>query len=465
MITRADIEERVREWGLNEDVVEKDYVIGWLLWGIGSSTNLAATWVFKGGTCLKKCFIETYRFSEDLDFTVLPGGPIQEQAVGPLLDNVLNRVYEASGLNFADRKPYLRSHPSGNYTEGRIYYRGPRNAPMVASVKLDLSGSEKVVRPPVVRKIAHAFPDTLPEPASIRCYAFEEVFAEKIRAMGERSRPRDLYDIINLYRRSDLRRQPLLIREVLIEKCAVKSVSVPTIEMIEQSRNRDELESEWENMLGHQLPSLPTFEGFFEELRNLFLWLSGSVNEQVLEPLIPADTAESGEIWSPAPTAWVWGAGVPLETVRFAAANQLCIELGYQNSVRLIEPYSLRRSRVGNLLLCAVKSSSRESRTYRVDRIQSLKVSTQPFQPVFRIEFGSTGQMYAPYLARPRPANPFPARARPSSIRPGLIYIVKCMYCKREFKRRTPGTILKPHMRGGRQCPSVTGYVVRTTYG
>jgi hypothetical protein len=39
MITRADIEERVREWGLSEDVVEKDYVIGWLLWGIGSSTN------------------------------------------------------------------------------------------------------------------------------------------------------------------------------------------------------------------------------------------------------------------------------------------------------------------------------------------------------------------------------------------------------------------------------------------
>ena len=26
--------------------------------------------VFKGGTCLKKCFFETYRFSEDLDFTV-----------------------------------------------------------------------------------------------------------------------------------------------------------------------------------------------------------------------------------------------------------------------------------------------------------------------------------------------------------------------------------------------------------
>ena len=28
------------------------------------------SWVFKGGTCLKKCYFETYRFSEDLDFTL-----------------------------------------------------------------------------------------------------------------------------------------------------------------------------------------------------------------------------------------------------------------------------------------------------------------------------------------------------------------------------------------------------------
>ena len=28
------------------------------------------TQVFKGGTCIKKCYFETYRFSEDLDFTL-----------------------------------------------------------------------------------------------------------------------------------------------------------------------------------------------------------------------------------------------------------------------------------------------------------------------------------------------------------------------------------------------------------
>jgi len=68
MISHEDIKNLVSEWSLREDIIEKDYVIGWVLWGIGSDPNLSHKWVFKGGTCIKKCYIETYRFSEDLDF-------------------------------------------------------------------------------------------------------------------------------------------------------------------------------------------------------------------------------------------------------------------------------------------------------------------------------------------------------------------------------------------------------------
>ena len=91
LITRTDLNERITEWGIREDVVEKDYVIGWALWGIGADPILSALWAFKGGTCLKKCYVETYRFSEDLDFTVLPGGPGEPGQVIPLLKTVLER--------------------------------------------------------------------------------------------------------------------------------------------------------------------------------------------------------------------------------------------------------------------------------------------------------------------------------------------------------------------------------------
>jgi predicted nucleotidyltransferase component of viral defense system len=59
-----------REIGLTSNVVEKDYILGWLLAGIAQHPELGRSWIFKGGTCLKKCFFETYRFSEDLDFTI-----------------------------------------------------------------------------------------------------------------------------------------------------------------------------------------------------------------------------------------------------------------------------------------------------------------------------------------------------------------------------------------------------------
>ena len=91
LITRTELNERINEWGIREDVIEKDYVIGWVLWGIGSDPSLSTSWVFKGGTCLKKCYVETYRFSEDLDFTVLPGGPNEAGQVIPLLEEVLER--------------------------------------------------------------------------------------------------------------------------------------------------------------------------------------------------------------------------------------------------------------------------------------------------------------------------------------------------------------------------------------
>ena len=60
-----------QQTSLTPHVVEKDYVLGWMLAGIYGHEDLMENWVFKGGTCLKKCFFETYRFSEDLDFTLI----------------------------------------------------------------------------------------------------------------------------------------------------------------------------------------------------------------------------------------------------------------------------------------------------------------------------------------------------------------------------------------------------------
>ena len=83
---------------------------------------------------------------------------------------------------------------------------------------------EIVVHPPVLRPVGHDYRDALPPPGHVRCYSFEEVFAEKLRAMAERSRPRDLYDIVSLFRRPDFRPHASLVLEVLKQKCVIDAV-------------------------------------------------------------------------------------------------------------------------------------------------------------------------------------------------------------------------------------------------
>jgi predicted nucleotidyltransferase component of viral defense system len=459
VISRADIVERVGEWQLTEEVIEKDYVLGWLLWGIATDPVLSKSWVFKGGTCLKKCYIETYRFSEDLDFTVLPNGPIRPEQVLPLIGDVLRRVEQASGISFSLRTPTVRLRPGELTAEGRIYYVGPRATPGPARVKLDLAADEKVLRPPVLREIAHPYPDG-PLTASARCYSFEEVFAEKLRALGQRARPRDLYDVINLFRRNDLRLYPKLIADALIEKCRAKNVVVPTSEQFADATLRATLEADWASMLAHQLPVLPPAQAFLDELPELFGWLAGDVTFKALPP-VPVGPKEDPN-WSPPPTATAWGVGVPLETLRFAATNHLLVELGYNGSLRPIEPYALRRSSSGRLLLHAEHADGSGHRTYGVDKIQSLRATTTPFTPRFPIEFSSQGPLHAIPQSRST-FGPRAPRAPQHRVSGERQYVYACNRCGREFAHSRRNSALRKHKDlYGYECRSRSGRYIGT---
>jgi predicted nucleotidyltransferase component of viral defense system len=59
MIGKAELLGIAAALRLNPHVVEKDYALGWALAGIFAHEELTDRWVFKGGTCLKKCYFET----------------------------------------------------------------------------------------------------------------------------------------------------------------------------------------------------------------------------------------------------------------------------------------------------------------------------------------------------------------------------------------------------------------------
>lgn len=58
MIQKREILQAAQQTSLTPHVVEKDYVLGWVLAGIYQQEDLAQNWIFKGGTCLKKCFFK-----------------------------------------------------------------------------------------------------------------------------------------------------------------------------------------------------------------------------------------------------------------------------------------------------------------------------------------------------------------------------------------------------------------------
>lgn len=467
MINHEEIKGLVAEWGLREDVIEKDYVIGWLLWGISTSDELRSSWVFKGGTCLKKCYIETYRFSEDLDFSVLPGGPVKPEELETIIGKVLTRIYEESGIDFSIKQPSFKYFSDHHCAEGSIYYRGPRNSPNPSRIKLDIAGNEKIVNPSVLREIIHSYSDAFGKETKVRCYSFDEIFAEKLRAMGQRSRPRDLYDIVLLFRRNDLQAEPKHIRGILEQKCAHKNIPVPTFGAIESSPNKDELISEWKNMLGHQLQVLPPFEQFWADLPKLFAWLEGALE---LEPLETVPTGAGEEVWTLPPTLWTSGTGVPLEPIRFAAINHLCVELEYMKQgiefkKYLIEPYSLRRTMDGNVILKALKrNSSQPDGTFRIDWIRKIKVSEVPFIPKYRVEFTPAGFMNVPPTERkggyglasvPR------SRSRRVSHSYGTKYVFRCGACQKTFTKSRNDPTLRAHKNSwGGNCTSRRGWLV-----
>ena len=98
MIGRREIIDAATALSLLPQVVEKDYVLGWVLGGINQHPDLAETWIFKGGTCLKKCFFETYRFSEDLDFTLTDEAHLDATFLTAAFAEIADWVYEQTGI-------------------------------------------------------------------------------------------------------------------------------------------------------------------------------------------------------------------------------------------------------------------------------------------------------------------------------------------------------------------------------
>ena len=292
-----------------------------------------------------------------------------------------------------------------------------------------------------------------------------------MRALGDRARPRDLYDVVNLFRHGDMRPEAKAIAGILAKKCAFKGLDVPTLAALE--KHREELQGDWGSMLGHQLPSLPPVGVFWDELPAVFTWMDSGQEPARLAAVPLAE----GDIVVRAPAGGLVIPGIastqPLEIIRFAASNRLCVELDYtaedgRRSSRVIEPYSLRRTQAGDVILHAVRADSGASRSYRVDRIRGAKATERAFAPRYEIELVPGAFMPAgiPQATRPmRVAAPqrFGPRPRATAFRSGPVHVYECPLCSKRFERKTHDSALRPHKdKNGLPCGGRHGMYVDT---
>lgn len=477
MIDKREVLEAASSMGLLPNVVEKDYVLGWLLAGINAHPELTESWVFKGGTCLKKCYFETYRFSEDLDFTLREEGHLEERFLRRVMSEVIVWVSDQSGLVLpAEQLGFdIYENPRGRMScQGKVGYRGPVSPTTSAGgwpkIKLDLTADEKLVLPAVVRDVFHPYTDCPEDGIRVCSYAYEEAFGEKVRALGERTRPRDLYDVVNLYRHGDSRPPATVIRDVLEQKCAYKGIALPSVASL--TPHRADLEAMWANMLAYQLPVLPPVAGFWSALPEIFDWLMG-VAEAPQRARIQPSASDISIRSRVLPRSVPPQSRASLEIIRFAAANYLCVDLAYDGGVRRIEPYSLRQTAEGNLVLHAIRSDSGQHRSYRVDRIQDASVTDQAFSPRYLVELTSEGPLpITATMSGPRrsstsgtaPKSRTASRSGPTRGS-GPTYVFRCPSCGKTFDRKTMDGTLNPHKNPrGHACYGSYGTYVRTKY-
>jgi hypothetical protein len=246
---------------LRENVLERDYCLAWLLAGIAES-DIRTVLGFKGGTALKRCYFSDYRFSEDLDFTLLEPMPFEE--LTDRLVPIYATVREASGIAFTFDREDRQAH-ANSYT---FYLRYVGPLPSGNDVKVDVTLREHLVFPLEGRYILRGYEEfaDLPENRQIQVYSLAEIASEKIIALADRARnePRDLYDLWYLTSNEGVELGTLL--DAVRQKLEFRGK--PFEGIAAAIRNKEpRLRTLWSNRLAYQMAALPEFGEVFRAMQ------------------------------------------------------------------------------------------------------------------------------------------------------------------------------------------------------
>ncbi len=276
---RTRLQEARKRLGLPWEVLERDYLLSWVLAGIAQVDSLRETLVFKGGTALRKCYFGDYRLSEDLDFTAsrsVPTGAAMESAMQEACARTVKLLDPYAPVEIGCERHLERDPHPGRQEAFDIRARFPWHRRPQTNVMVEIAVDERLLKPSVRRSVLHDYGE--PFELQVPVYSLEEIMAEKLRAILQhlralerrgwvRSRARDYYDlwrVLGTYRdRLDLSDFPTFLRE----KCAIREVTFSGPDSFFPEAMLAVVEKTWKQWLGPLVPNLPPYKTVIAELR------------------------------------------------------------------------------------------------------------------------------------------------------------------------------------------------------
>ena len=274
MITTAELHRVAEEEGLRFDQAEKDYIILWVLAGLMHSGITRNGWVFKGGTCLRHCYYEGYRFFEDIDFSCKPQVDNLDDSL-KLLKKTVEYVQSESGIRLALREAL--TIPGDFQVEIPVEYsRGGARRQGLPQIKVHLTFDEPILEKPKVCSINSQYSDL--SNFKVHSYTKSEIVVEKLRSLLQQQnkwpRPRDLYDLWYILCLSGEKIKWDELLPMFREKCHVRDIK-PDLEGLTSANLRELNRNAWQDRLGPMLKELPDFGVVWKEWTETFRKITG----------------------------------------------------------------------------------------------------------------------------------------------------------------------------------------------
>lgn len=250
MISSLQFKEFASRYNVPISTVERDYVQNCILKYLDKKYL-----VLKGGTGIKKLYFKDYRSSEDLDFTLTEY--INPKRIIELFSEIIQIIYQEYGISFQDDIKLRETKTGFRFT---LYFQ--INNSLIISLKFDFTKAnyEEILLP--IKRLSILNPYSEKIVGIVQSYTLEEIFAEKIRSVFQRTRPRDLYDLVKIksYCNEDK------IKKILPMKMSNSNIEFNINKLI---RKKEEYEFAWDNSLKTLMSEMPIFNEYFNQTINI----------------------------------------------------------------------------------------------------------------------------------------------------------------------------------------------------